>query len=90
MKVKVYRKKTNTDQYLNIDSHHPLIHKLRVIRTLYERSDNIITDEKDRQEEIQHINKALQNCGYPPWAFRQVRESLDNKMPKEEKSNRKK
>ena len=69
MKVKVYRKKT-TDQYLNFGSHHPLIHKLGVIRTLYERSDNVITDVKDRQEDSHHINKALQNCGYPPMGFR--------------------
>ena len=70
MKVKFYRKKTHTDQYLNFGSHHPLIHKLGVIRILYERSDNIIIDEKDRQEEIHHINKALRNCGYLPWAFK--------------------
>ena len=31
-------------QYLNLDSHHPLIHKLGVVRTLYERSDNRVTD----------------------------------------------
>ena len=71
---------------MNFGSHHPLIHKLGV----YERSDDIITDEKDRQEEILHLNKALQTCGYPPCPFRQVRESLNNKLSKEEKSKRKK
>ena len=49
----------------NFSSHHLLIHKLGVVRTLYERSDPIVIDEKDIQEEIKHINKALLNCNYP-------------------------
>ena len=42
--VSVYRKPTHTDQYLRFDSHHPLEHKLGVIRTLYHRADNVPTD----------------------------------------------
>ena len=45
--VQVYRKKTHTDQYLNFESHYPLPHKLGVIRTLYDRCDNIVTDPDD-------------------------------------------
>ena len=82
IKVKVYRTKTHRDQYQHFGSHHTLIHKLGVVRTLYERSDNIVTDEKYRQEEIKQINKALLNCGYPSW----VRHHIDNKLPKGEKS----
>ena len=49
MKVKVYRKKTHIDQCLNFGAYHLLIHKLGVVRTLYEGSDNIVTNEKGRQ-----------------------------------------
>jgi hypothetical protein len=82
MKVQVYRKKTHTDQYLNFESHHPLQHKLGVIRTLYDRSDNIVTDPSDASDEIDHVNKALNKCGYPTWAFKKVRRQIDQRANK--------
>ena len=75
---------------MNFGSHDPLIQKLGVVTTRYERPDNIVTDEKDRQEEIKHINKALLNCIYLPRAFKQVREMQDNKLHKDEKNKMKK
>ena len=53
MKVQVYCKKTHTDQYLNFESHHPLQHKLGIIRTLYDRCYNIVTDPKDAKLDFQ-------------------------------------
>ncbi|XP_072033374.1 uncharacterized protein [Amphiura filiformis] len=48
VKLLVYRKATHTDQYLNFASHHPLHQKLGVIRTLMDRKDKIITEDKDK------------------------------------------
>ena len=71
--------KPNTDQYLSFQSHHPLQHKLAVIRTLLERSDSIVTEEEDRKQEEEHIRTALHTCGYPDWAIKKVKEQINRK-----------
>ena len=53
------------DQYLHFSSHHPLNYKLGVISTLYDQCDNIVTEETDTANEIDHVNHALGACGYP-------------------------
>ena len=50
---------------MNFDSHHPLRHKLGVIRTLLDKCEIIVTDDEDRKSEVEHIRKALSLCGYP-------------------------
>ena len=65
----VYRKPTHTDHYLQFDSHHPLIHKLGVIRTLYHRAETIISDQDDVAPEKDHVKGALHKCGYPKLGF---------------------
>ena len=72
MKVQVYCKKTHSDQYLNFGSHHALQHKLGIIRTLYDRCDNIVTDPMDAKAELEHVNQALGKCEYPSWTFKKV------------------
>lgn len=69
----VYRKPTHTDHYLQFGSHHPLIHKLGVIRTLHYRADTIISDQSDIPSEKDHIEGALKRCGYPNWAFEKAK-----------------
>ncbi|XP_072016889.1 uncharacterized protein [Amphiura filiformis] len=65
----VYRKSTHTDQYLLFDSHHPLIHKLGVIKTLFHRAENIPSTEEAKLEERNHLKSALGTCGYQNWTF---------------------
>ena len=47
----VYRKKTYTDQDLNIASHHPKHQKLGVVRTPMNRCETIPTEEVDKKED---------------------------------------
>ena len=63
--VKVYRKPTHTNQYLNYTSHHSASAKQSVITALFDRADNVVSSKKDRGEEKQHILAALQQNGYP-------------------------
>ena len=69
LSVGVYRKPTHTDQYLLFDSHHPLEHKMSVIRTLQHRANNIPTSKQNQEKESKHLEAALKKCGYPNWAF---------------------
>ena len=82
LRLSIYRKKTHTDQYLSFKSHHPLHHKLGVVRTLLDRSDTIITHEADKQKEEEHIKGALKLCGYPGWTIKQVKQQKSHKAEK--------
>ncbi|KAI8482477.1 hypothetical protein Bbelb_397970 [Branchiostoma belcheri] len=69
LRTEVYRKPTHTDQYLAFDSHHPLEHKLAVIKTLFHRADNIVTSDQAKTDEHRHLRGALAKCGYQNWTF---------------------
>ena len=72
--ITIYRKPTHTDQYLNFASNHPLEHKLGVIQTLFHRAESVITDPDSVSKEKDHIEQALEKCGYPQWAFNRIKE----------------
>ena len=84
VKLLVYRKKSHTDQYLSFSSHHPLNHKLAVIRTLLERCYSIVTEEDDRRKEEEHVTKKLNKCDYPPWTIDRVKQDIVDKSLKDE------
>ena len=61
----VYRKPTHTDKYLNFDSHHPLMHKVAVVRTLVSRANALCSTSLSTQTELNHIFSALAKNQYP-------------------------
>ncbi|KAI8518005.1 hypothetical protein Bbelb_040220 [Branchiostoma belcheri] len=65
LQIRIYRKPTHTDQY--VDSNHPLDHKLGVVRTLFHRTNTIVSDPQDLETE--NLTQALKTCGYPQWAI---------------------
>ena len=73
--MKVFRKDTHTDQYLNFSSNHPVEHKKGVLRTLRNRADRLVSDEMELGMEKEHIRKALQVNGYPDWMLADSRMS---------------
>ncbi|KXJ26268.1 hypothetical protein AC249_AIPGENE358 [Exaiptasia diaphana] len=64
--VNVYRKKTHTDRYLDFHSHHPVQHKVSVVRTLFSRAETVPSSEPNKDRERKHLTISLheQNC-YP-------------------------
>ncbi len=58
---------------------HSIQHKLGVVRTLFDRCYNIVTEPEDKDIEIQHITKALKVCGYPKWSFERVNRQIQQK-----------
>ena len=88
VKLLVCRKKTHTDQYLDFSSHHPLQHKLSVVRTHLDRCSQMVTEEQDRQAEEAHIQEALSRCGYPEWTMKRVK--LDMEVQKEQNQEKEK
>ncbi|KAI8493100.1 hypothetical protein Bbelb_291040 [Branchiostoma belcheri] len=73
----LYRKPTHTDQYLAFDSHHPLEHKLAVIKTLFHRADNIVTSDQAKTDEHRHLRGALAKCSYQNWTFNKALKPSD-------------
>ena len=88
VKLCIYRKKTHTDQYLQFFSHHPLHQKLGVIRTLFDRSESIMTEVSDREKEELNSRQALTVCGYPEWTLNKVKQQRS--QPKSKAPTRKK
>jgi len=61
---------------------------LGVIRTLLHRCDTVETEAEDKTAEKEHIRKALEHCGYPPWAWRKVEEQRNRKEETSERERK--
>ena len=62
LQVTVYRKPTHTEQYIAFDSHHPLEHKLIVVRILIQRTERVVSKPEDRDSELKQVKTALKRC----------------------------
>ena len=76
IKTSVYRKATNTDKYLQFNSHHPSQHKCSVARTLLDRAKNIPSTDADKLSEVQHVVEALKINGYTDQFIRSCQSTI--------------
>ena len=77
LSISVYRKPTQTDQYLQWDSLHHLSAKFSVIQTLSHRASTMCSNPELLQKEKEHLRKALTKCNYPNWALDKVEKRLN-------------
>ena len=62
--VDVYRKPTNTDRYLDFQSHHDKQHKASVASTLIHRALNLPSTADKKTRELAYITRVLEYKGY--------------------------
>jgi hypothetical protein len=67
----VYRKKTHTDKYLHVESHHHPTQKLGVINTLVTRAIRVF-DSDHVEEELNHLANVFRNNGYKEHQFKKA------------------
>ena len=60
----VYRKPTYTDKYLSFNSHHPGSHKKSVVTTLFQRAENLTSNNDFRENERQCVTNVLKEYSY--------------------------
>ncbi|BHF73795.1 hypothetical protein SprV_0401687800 [Sparganum proliferum] len=65
LKIKVFRKATNTMQVLNFNSNHPISHKRSCVRTLYRRVETHCSEPEDKIAELQYLRRVFKANGYP-------------------------
>ncbi len=61
----VYRKPTHTDNYFDFNSHHDKQHKISTAQTLLHQAASLPNTSEGRQQEREHVLKALAANGYP-------------------------
>ena len=61
----IYKKPTDTNRYLQFDSHHPKHHKFAVAKTLHNRINTHVTNSKDKPTLHKQIQHTLTLNGFP-------------------------
>ena len=74
----VYRKPTHANKYLDFSSHHPLAHKIAVVRTLSSRAQALMSSAVTRTQEEHTVSKALAQNGYPATFIHRHSHTLHN------------
>ena len=72
LSIKVYRKRTHTDLYLQWDSHHTIAAKYSVVNTLHHRARSVCPNQQLLEEE-DHLQKVQTENKYPIWALNRMR-----------------
>ena len=61
----------------------------QLVKTLLERSHQLVTVSQDKIQEDAHVKEALRACGYPQWFLSKDRRQMEFKNDKRKKKNKK-
>ena len=77
--TEVYRKATDSGLYLQYDSNHPKAVKNGIVNTMLHRADTHSSNQANRTQEINKIEKILIKNKYPPKLIQNIKEKRKNK-----------
>ena len=64
LEIVVYRKPTHTDKYLSFNSHYPRSHNRAVVTTLFQRAENLTSNNDARENECQYVTNILKENNF--------------------------
>ena len=78
--TKSYRKPTNTTRYLNFNSCHSFSQKVGLVKTLLFRANSkLITNYRDKINEVKFVCNALRENDYPDWLLNKLKKEIKHK-----------
>ena len=81
LETTVFRKETNTDAYMNWNSHAPMQWKIGTLKNLVKRSMNTCSDQHLLQEEFDYLRKVFVEIN--DYNFKTVENIIKNELGKE-------
>ena len=78
--TKAYRKPTHTTRYLNFNSCHNFSQKVGLVKTLLFRANSkLITNYRDKINEVKFVCNALRGNDYPDWLLNKMKKEIKHK-----------
>ena len=78
--TKAYRKPTHTTRYLNFNSCHNFCQKVGLVKTLLFRAKSkLITNYRDKINEVKFVCNALRDNDYPDWLLNKMKKEIKHK-----------
>lgn len=85
LETSIYRKKTNTDLYINWYSHAPEIWKIGTLRNLLKRAITICSNPDVLEKEVNHLKKVF--CETNQYPYKVVGDIIDDEIKKQRETS---
>ena len=80
LNTKAYKKFTHTTRYLNFNLCHKFSQKVDLVKTLlFRATSKLITNYRDKTNEVKCVCNALRDNDYPDWILNKVKKEIKHK-----------